>query len=138
MGHYNAGAESDKFKAFTLRAKIGKFNSIPTETSTLSVLSGMPGGVLSIAANDRQAGSGVVWTSHPLEDNAELKTVKGILRAFDVSNVGRKLWNSETNPARDRAGLYLKYNPAIIVNEKVYLPNSSKWRIVYGLLPSNR
>ena len=56
----------------------------------------MPGATLSLSANGNRAGSGIVWATMVLGENAEYKNVDGILRAFDALTL-RELWNSGTN-----------------------------------------
>ena len=43
----------------------------------------MPGGILSISAQGDQDGTGIVWASHPISDNANQAVVDGMLRALD-------------------------------------------------------
>ena len=92
----------------------------------------MPGGFLAVSANGSAAGSGIVWASHPIT-NANLATVKGILRAYDAADVSHELWNSTQNAARDGVGKFAKFNPPTVANGKVYLATFSNQLLVYGL-----
>ena len=98
----------------------------------------MPGGMLSLSANDSKGGA-IVWASLPLSGDANAGTTPGVVRAFDAINIGHELWNSEMVPARDRLGFFAKFCPPVIANGKVYVatfagkdkPNKL---IVYGPL----
>ncbi len=100
----------------------------------------MPGGMLCLSANGRTLGSAILWASVPLDGDANLKTVPGVLRAFDALDLTKELWNSEQNSARDRVGMFAKFCPPVVANGKVYLAtfhdDSSRPNklVVYGLL----
>lgn len=93
---------------------------------------GMPGGILSISARGKIAGSGIVWASQP-GGNANLETRPGILHAYNAQNVSIELWNSEQNGARDAVGNFAKFVPPTVANGKVYLATFSNRLNVYGL-----
>jgi len=44
-----------------------------------------------------------------------------VLRAFDAANVGRELWTSEQNAARDRAGVALRFTTPAVCGGRVYV-----------------
>ncbi len=100
----------------------------------------MPGGMLTLSANGRDLKSAVLWASVPLKGDANLETVPGVLHAFDPLDLTKELWNSEQNAARDRVGMFAKFNPPVVANGKVYLatfqdPSTYKNKlVVYGLL----
>ena len=129
--------EGDALKAFSLTVHSpisATFLTTPAATgTTLLHPYFMPGGILSIASNGNNLGTGIVWASHPMT-NANHATSLGVLRAYDASNVGIELWNSTQNLARDEVGDYAKFTPPTIVNGKVYLATFSKQLAVYGLL----
>jgi len=55
-----------------------------------------------------------------------------VLYAFDAANVANELWDSEQNPARDRAGMALRFSIPTVAQGRVYV--GTKGRIdVYGL-----
>ncbi len=129
--------EGDALKAFrlTVHSPISAtFQTTPiaTGTTTLDPYF-MPGGILSISADGSTPGSGILWASHPMTD-ANHATSLGVLRAYDASNVGIELWNSQQNLARDDVGNYAKFSPPTVVNGKVYLATFSNQLAVYGLL----
>ncbi len=59
----------------------------------------------------------------------------GTLHAFDATNVGHELWNSDMQGARDTLGNFTKFANPTVVNGKVYAPTASNQVNVYGLLP---
>jgi len=82
----------------------------------------MPGGFLTLSANGDDAKSGIIWVTMPLAENANKRVVRGILRAFDASDVSRQLWDSEnTGNDNDRLGQFAKFNPPVVANGKVYV-----------------
>ena len=99
----------------------------------------MPGGILAFSADGTKEGTGIVWASHPTDDDGMNKTVKGTLRAFDARDLNVELWNSDKNPdGQDRVGDYAKFCPPVIANGKVYMATFSREMVVYGLLDKNR
>lgn len=95
----------------------------------------MPGGFLSISADGNKADSGIVWATTPVDQDANLYAVHGVLRAYDASDLTHELWNSLQNPQRDDLGLFAKFCPPTVINGKVYLATFSNQLVVYGLLP---
>jgi hypothetical protein len=94
----------------------------------------MPGGILSISANGKRAGSGILWATHAVRGNGNHEVCPGILRAYDAENVAHELWNSSQLDARDNAGNFAKFVPPTVANGKVYLATFSNRLNVYGLL----
>jgi outer membrane protein assembly factor BamB len=106
----------------------------------------MPGGMLSLSSNGSAEGSAIVWASLPLKGDANAGTVEGVLHAFDAEDIGKELWNSNRNGARDKLGMFAKFCPPVVANGKVYVatfaepakagqaahPNKL---VVYGILP---
>jgi hypothetical protein len=124
-------SEYDHLKAFSFNGS--RFSTVP-RTSSMRVPPGMPGGMLSISANGRSAGSGIVWASHPTRHDANHSTTSGTLRAFDAEDIGRELWNSDMNYWRDHVGNFAKFVTPVVQNGKVYLATFSDELAVYGLL----
>lgn len=83
----------------------------------------MPGGFLSISANGSAAGSGILWATLPLTASANRFVVRGVLRAWDASNLSKgELWDSEsTGNENDRLGQFAKFCPPTVANGKVYV-----------------
>src|SRR6266849_5522192 len=132
-------AENDYLKAYHFDGE--KFQVTPVSTSTTrdpqnvpggSI--GMPGGFLSISANGNTPGTGIVWASHPYEQNANQAVVDGIMRAYDASDLTKELWNSKQNASRDDIGKFAKFCPPTVANGKVYVASFSGELTVYGHL----
>jgi outer membrane protein assembly factor BamB len=87
----------------------------------------MPGGFLSLSADGTseatQRETGIIWVTMPYSDNANLTVVRGVLRAFNASNVSMtELWDSEnTGSDKDRFGQFAKFSPPTVANGKVYV-----------------
>jgi hypothetical protein len=82
----------------------------------------MPGGFLSLSADGDKEGTGVIWVNVPYANDANKAVVRGVLRAFDASNVSQQLWESEnTGNQNDRLGQFAKYCPPVVANGKVYM-----------------
>ncbi len=112
----------------------GKLNPTPASESTVAVPDGMPGAFLSVSADGNKAGTGIVWSSAPYDQNANWETVPGVLRAYDASDLSHEIWDSQMHPARDAAGMFAKFCAPTIINGKVYLSTFSNQLQVYGLL----
>ena len=102
---------------------------------------GMPGGFLSLSANGNQAGTGIIWALHPVSVEgsptnaaASGQRVRGILQAFDATDVSRELYDTRMNPDCDDVGNFAKFNVPMVANGNVYVATMSKKIVVYGLL----
>jgi hypothetical protein len=83
----------------------------------------MPGGFLALSANGTTDGTGILWVATPYAANANPAVVRGVLRAFDASDVSKgELWDSEaTGMDSDRLGQFAKFCPPTVANGKVYM-----------------
>lgn len=83
----------------------------------------MPGGFLSLSAQGTTDGTGILWVNMPYQSNANHFVVRGVLRAFDATDVSKpELWDSEsTGNPNDSLGQFAKFNPPIVANGKVYV-----------------
>jgi len=83
----------------------------------------MPGGFLSLSAAGTTDGTGILWVNMPYQSNANHFVVRGVLRAFNASDVSTgELWDSEdTGNPNDSLGQFAKFNPPIVANGKVYV-----------------
>lgn len=96
-------------------------NGLPFDKSRNMVW--MPGGFITISANGTQASTGIAWATMPYSANANHEVVRGVLRAFDASDVSKgQLWSSEDsgNP-NDSLGTFAKFNPPVVANGKVFV-----------------
>ena len=129
-----AWAGNDFLKAYKLVN--GRFQSLPVSQGTVREAAGYSNAVpLSLSANGSATGSGIVWASGAYSGSANLRTVAGILRAFDATDLTQELWDTKQNQGRDDVGNYAKFSPPTIANGKVYLATFSNQLLVYGLLP---
>ena len=119
--------EEDNLKAFKYDPKT-KLNPKP-KVSAQRDAQGMPGGILSVSANGQD--DGLVWSAMPLEDDAFVQTVRGVLRVLDANTL-EMLWSSDQYEPDDSFN-FAKYVPPTIVNGKVYLATFSDRLNVYGL-----
>ena len=86
-----------------------------------------------VSANGQK--DGIVWVVSSKGWNSFDRTA--VLHAAEAANVTHELWNSEQNPARDRAGLALRFNVPTIANGHVYI-GAKREVDVYGLVPQGR
>jgi hypothetical protein len=128
---------ADFLRQYKYNRSSGKLSLPPLAMSPEAAPDGMPGGILSVSANGKKSGTGIVWASHQLDGSANQTVRPGILRAFNAENVSKELWNSEQNSALDSVGLFAKFCPPTIANGKVYLATFSGQLDVYGLLPTS-
>jgi outer membrane protein assembly factor BamB len=93
----------------------------------------MPGAMLSLSANGSTPGTGILWASHPTNEDANQGIVPGTLRAIDASNLSNELWNSDQAPhGRDLLGNIAKFSPPTIADGRVYAGTFSGKIVVYG------
>jgi hypothetical protein len=88
--------------------------------------------MLTLTANSDNAGTGIIWASHPVKLNANQAVVPGMLRAIDAGNLSRELWNSTLRP-NDNLGLLAKFTPPTVADGKVYMATFSNKVCVFGL-----
>jgi hypothetical protein len=131
---------SRKNNLTSFRITNGVYNTTPTAVG-ISNPNGMgsPGGILCLSANGSTPGSGVLWVTTPISQNAATLTVPGYLMAFDASNVASELWNSEDRKdgkgaSLDSVGNFAKFCPPMVTNGKVYVSTFSNKVQAYGLL----
>jgi hypothetical protein len=114
-----------------------KFSAKPLSTSVYGFPQDelrMPGGMLAVSSDGAKDGSGIVWASHPTDDDGMNKTVSGTLRAFDARDLNKELWNSDMDAAgSDRVGSFAKFCQPVVANGNVYLATFSRELVVYGL-----
>jgi hypothetical protein len=114
------GGEADFLRAFAFTGS--SFVTTPASKSTIATPPGsMPGAIMSLSANGSTPGSGILWASMPVTDNANQRVVDGILYALDASDLTRVLWHSEQNQVRDHVGNFPKFCPPTVSGGKVYL-----------------
>jgi len=118
------GPVGDTVKAFGLSN--GLLSTAPTSQSSAPF--SYPGGALAVSANGNA--DGILWA---VERRGE---AVGVLHAYDASNLGIELYNSEQAAAsRDTLGAAAaKFSIPLVANGKVFVGSVSQLT-VYGLLP---
>lgn len=121
--------ESEQVKAYRLNLAQ---RTLEFFQQTNTPISAHPGAILSLSANGRADGTGILWTVQAarVEGDAFVTPAPGIIRAYDAQNLSRELWNSGTT-----LGTFAKFTPLTVANGKVYAPTFSGELVVYGLLP---
>jgi hypothetical protein len=121
---------NDTLKAFSFNSSnSGLLSNSPTSTS--SNIFHFPGSVSSVSANG--TANGIVWT---LDNSVYSRPCCQVLYAYDATNLGTELYNSNQNSLRDSPGGAVKFSVPTIVNGKVYV-GSQKSLSAFGLLPTN-
>jgi hypothetical protein len=128
--------EADQLRAYSFDGH--KFVKQPIDMSLRSVITpagSMPGAMLSLSADGGKQGTGILWASHPTNQDANQGVVAGTVRAIDASKLTRELWNSDqAADQRDVLGNISKFTPPTIANGRVYVATCSKKIAVYGLV----
>lgn len=127
--------ENTALKAIPFNRTTGKFDVQNIITSSISGPVGRTGAMLSVSSNGNIDSTGILWASAPVNCDGENYNCPGILRAIDVSDVTKELWNSGTI-STDNPGNFAKFSSPTIANGKVYLGTFSNQLIVYGLTAS--
>ena len=78
---------------------------------------------------------GIVWVVAPADGDSSHKPA--VLFAYQASDITHKLYDSEQNSARDRAGADLRFTIPTVVRGHVYV-GARRELDVYGLLPAKK
>jgi hypothetical protein len=106
-------------------------------------IGGMPGGMLTLSSNGSSPQTGIVWTTAPVDGDANQDVVGGIVRAYDATDLDptpidqftprlRLLWDS------GRAGVtfnFSKFCPPVVADGRVLVPTYSGRVDIYVLAP---
>jgi hypothetical protein len=90
----------------------------------------MPGGMMTVSADGKKVGSGIVWVTTPRAGDANQNVTPGILRAYDAETLAL-LWDSSSDA--DDVHEFAKFNNPTVINGKVYVASFSRVINVYGL-----
>ena len=82
-----------------------------------------PGAPVTISANE--GSNGIAWV---------VQYDTSVVRAYDATNLGTELYNTNQNATRDQPSTVVKYSEAMIANGRVYVGTKTQL-VVYGLLP---
>jgi hypothetical protein len=115
--------ENDQCKAFGLIGQSLTANPVAQSSITApdnfpGGSSGMPGGFLTVSANNEE--NGIVWATHPWSEDVNQKIGEGVARALDARTLN-ELWNSRQNRVRDDYGNFAKFCAPTIANGKLYV-----------------
>ncbi len=113
----------ESVQAFQLSS--GLLSTNPTSTSS-EQYNGR-GGTMAISANGNS--SGILWA---LESTGIV--TPGVLHAYDATNLGNELYNSNQAGTRDTLDAWFKFSLPLVANGKVYISSVSQLT-VYGPLP---
>ncbi len=113
------GGANDHLKAYSLNN--GRLSSSPTSQTIESFA--FPGGNPSLSSNSTTPGTGILWT---IDSSATL-------HAYDATNLGSELYNSNQNGSRDSLGSYVKFSVPTVANGEVFVGTQNTLTI-YGLL----
>jgi hypothetical protein len=114
------GGNSDRVKAFSLTN--GLLSTSPTSQSP-TVLSGNYGATPIISANGTT--NGIVWALENAGTHA-------VLHAYDATNLGSELYNSNQAGTRDQLGAGVKFATPTVADGKVFVPLANSLTI-FGL-----
>jgi hypothetical protein len=118
-------ADRDVLRQFEVRD--GKLSLKAASANAFAPVSATP----TVSANGSR--DAIVWLLRSQGGNSSERSA--VLCAYDAADVTRELYDSGQNPARDRAGLSLRFNIPTVVNGHVYV--GTKHEVdVYGLLPA--
>ena len=122
--------------ATTLLAHGADRASGPLADPTDNSLGGMPGGMLTLSAN--QNSNGIVWATSPLNGDANKHIVDGIVRAYDARHFDTAHQNADGAPLLkllwSATGFkYSKFCPPVVANGKLYVATYEGRVDVYGL-----
>jgi chitodextrinase len=129
-GNVYFSADKDNLKAFSLTN--GLLSTTPTSISALQP--SYPGATLGVSSSGST--SAIVWAIQRVDLDPTGVGVRGpgSLHAFDATNLGTELYNSNQSGSRDTLDYTAKWSSPLIANGKVYVASLSQLTI-YGLLP---
>jgi PQQ enzyme repeat len=120
------GGYFDYLKAFAFDPNAQQLSM--NYTSESPEFYGFPGPTPSVSANGNV--DGIVWM---IESDTYGFGGPAVLRAYDATNLGKELYNSEQNSGRDRVGLAVKFTTPTIADGLVFAGAENQVS-VYGLL----
>jgi hypothetical protein len=118
--------ESDVVRAFSWNSNTGLLSNSPISKG--KKVYGVHGATSSLSANGTS--DGILWE---IETTAEPDGGSAILHAYDPTNLGHELYNSQQAGGRDSAGPAVKFTVPTVADGHVYVGTGSELDI-YGLL----
>jgi hypothetical protein len=126
--------EDDWLRAYRFNG--ARLEPEPVDSSAATVTTparSMPGAMLSLSADGKRPGTGILWATHPLAGDANRQVVHGLVRALDAGDLSRELWNSRQNVARDDLGTCAKFSPLTGGEQQSLCADLLHKLVVYGL-----
>jgi hypothetical protein len=104
-------------------------------TSQSSEVYGQRGGTMAISANGNT--NGIFWTlqSNSTVEPPTVPGAPGTLHAYDATNLGNELYNSDQAGSRDTLDIWWKFTTPVVANGRVFVTSVSQLT-AYGLLPN--
>ncbi len=127
---YAAGF-GDPLMAVTFSPSSGLFSTTPAAQHSPEIYGGFG---TSPMVSAQGTSNGIVWTIDYGPDQGTPST-PAILRAYDATNLTKKLYDSSQQGNRDTTGLAVKFTVPTVANGKVYVGTQSELD-VFGLLPN--
>jgi hypothetical protein len=124
-GHLYTFASEDRVKEFA----VSNGWVAPSYSSSSAQRSEFSGGTPTVSANGNR--EGIVWVVETRAWNAAGS--RAILRAYDASDLRKRLYSSEENPLRDQGSEAVRFAIPTVANGRVYV-GGVKVITVYGLL----
>ena len=119
------GGKQDELKAFAYNPQAQQLSSAPTSQSSETFT--FPGPTPAVSSNGTS--DGIVWIIETDSQNGGA----AVLRAYDATNLGSELYNSQQNPSRDGAGSAVKFDVPTIADGHVFVGAENQVSM-YGLL----
>jgi outer membrane protein assembly factor BamB len=125
----------------TFLAKGAELASAALADPNRSGLGGMPGAFLTLSANGNQKSTGIVWTTAPIDGDANHEVVEGIVRAYDAATLDannntdgtqrlKLLWTSKMIPGSTFR--FSKFCPPFVADGKLFVTTYVGRIDVYG------
>jgi|SRR5579859_153133 len=118
---------NDALKAF--RMTNGRFETQPFAKTSFKA--GLPLDGMALSADGYAQYSAVLWVTSTTDGS---QNGPGTLHALSAADIGKELWNSDMNAARDGLGTLAKFVAPTVANGKIYVATFSHRLVVYGLL----
>jgi outer membrane protein assembly factor BamB len=133
------GYSLDSAGRAVLLAHGAEFASADLASPASKTLGGMPGGMLSSSSMGNQGG--IIWTTAPLNGDANQAVVPGAFRAYDASDFGPSDRNPDGVPKLkkifEKTGfMYSKFCPPVVADGRVIVPTYQGRVDVYTLKPA--
>ncbi len=117
------GGSYDVLRSFSFDPNAERLSRGPTSPASFN----FPGSTPSISSNGTN--NGILW----IIQNDTYGGGNAVLHAYDATNIGTELYNSEQNSGRDRVGLAIKFTVPTIADGQVFVGAENRV-VMYGLL----